>query len=124
MYNININVPNGIYVFLNQSGLGKSYLAKILQGLQEVELIKCIVLTYCKHWETDDYIKLLRNSDVNLVLCDRYDLYNAEQINNMLRTISKQTVILVDVKSIKNIGEIDGVVDLEFKGEELTIQLC
>ena len=107
-YNVTINIElePGIYVFDNQSATGKTRLAKLFSKYQAYgEPVASY--TYNDKLKGLSLLDLLKNNKYEVILLDRYDLYNGEY-TDAIEKYSKEAVVLIDCKSeLKNIADDD-----------------
>lgn len=88
---IDIDLDNGIYIFRDQGGIGKTFLYKTLKKLAEVdESVNC--LTYKEG--------NLRSMTGGLIMCDRFDLYATEELVQQLNVLAETNIILLAYKRI------------------------
>lgn len=95
--NITVDLQPGVYVFQNESGVGKSYLAKWLNRLYfHNEGVNSISGSVASKIETLNGVVPL---NCKLFMLDDYDLYNGKfeaEIDNL----RKSAIILVDCKML------------------------
>ena len=103
---INIQLEPGIYVFDNQSATGKTRLAKLLSEYQAYgEPI--VSYTYNDKLRGISLFDFVKDKRYKLIMLDRYDLYNGDYAETIIK-LSEDTIILIDCKSeIKNIKDDD-----------------
>lgn len=93
---IDIDLTNGLYRLPCTGGAGKTYLYKLLCSLMlSYKNIQCI--TY------NEYD--LKQMCDGIIMCDRFDLYQTEELIQRLTVLSESNVVLLDVKSLKYISE-------------------
>lgn len=107
--NVNINLRDGIYVFLDDNSSGKTYLLNMLKKMSIVDSV--IGFTYV------DSIENSVSSDKcvgkHVVMFDRYDMYKGKY-DSMIKDLGKYAIVLVDCKDISG---------LQFDFEDCMIKL-
>ena len=90
---IEVNLPNGMYVFDNLSGTGKTYLYQIVRQLSSMPELR---VTACRNVEE---FNSMAADTAKLVVVDRYDLWGDDSMSERLASISENAVVLVDAKT-------------------------
>lgn len=99
---INIELENGIYEFCSESGTGKTRLCRILKELQKLGE-PVIGYTYGDDILGIDLKDLVSKVNPKVILLDRYHMYNGTFSKEIIEW-SKNTIILIDCKSILDIN--------------------
>ena len=103
---INIDLEPGVYVFDNQSATGKTRLAKLLSEYQAYGE-PVVSYTYNDKLRGISLMDFLKDNNYKVILLDRYDLYNGDYAETIIK-YSKDAVVLIDCKSeLKNIDNDD-----------------
>jgi len=112
---VQIELPFGIHATEDDSAMGKTYLAKLLQASVATGNMNYLVVTYFTGITSDFVVKLLRERSYSFVMMDRLDLYLSEDIARVLVDIRKNTCIFVDLKNW-NLTKVfcPNLVDFEF----------
>lgn len=95
---ITIDLPHGTFVFFNNSGIGKTFLASILNKLYNSGY-RTGSYTYTDYKQGIPIELKLDNAKYDVVLLDRYDMYNGAGKNAILNFATMGTVML-DCKGI------------------------
>ena len=104
---VKIDLDNGIYIFRNQSAIGKSYLAERLHELRSAgEPVDSFTFSDIAKFGGPD--KALSGLDFNMrdlkvVLFDRYDLY-VDRFTSTLQELAGNSIVLVDCKKMSKFG--------------------
>ena len=94
---IRIKLDNGFYFFDNESAIGKTYLAKLIEkysGYGE----PILAYSYKEFMQGIDLDKLLEN-EYKVIVIDRYDMFEGYCLK-ALYDKSKNSIVLVDLKYI------------------------
>ncbi len=112
---ISIELPFGIHATEDDSAMGKTYLAKLLQAGMMAGDANYLVITYFEGITTDFVIKRLRERTYLFIMMDRLDLYLSDGIADALVDIRENTCIFVDLKNW-NLTKVfcPNLVDFEF----------
>lgn len=108
----NINIEgeeNGVYHLSPFSGVGKSYMAKILKDLGDFGKPYTSV-TYKDKIRSAEYYKKYK-----LVFFDRVDLYYSKKLEELFVELGKSTIVLFDMKNVDIVGDIYHFAYLELK---------
>ena len=109
MYNVNMksftaynftlyhNLNNGVYVFDNESGIGKTYLADVINILN-MEGFNGLYVNGKYRTEKSVLDDLCDAENKTLVIVDSYDRYATDDITDRIREIGLHTIIMVDAK--------------------------
>ena len=92
---VQIDLPNGVYVFPRSSADGKTYLSSILRALGPDDGVNSYTL------DDKDFFDVsvaLNSEKYKLVLLDRYDMYFGDGIEE-IQEFGKAGVVLIDCKS-------------------------
>lgn len=93
---IDIDLTNGLYRLPCTGGAGKTYLYKLLCSLTlSYRNIQCITYNDCN----------LKKMNNGVIICDRFDLYQTEELVQKLTVLSESNIVLLGVKSLKYISE-------------------
>ncbi len=93
--NIDIDLTNGLYRLPCTGGTGNTYLYKLLCSLTlSYGNIQCITYNECN----------LKKMDNGVIICDRFDLYQTEELMQKLTVLSENNIVLLAVKSLKYIS--------------------
>lgn len=96
---LEVKLENGLYVFEDQSSIGKTFIGSVISTLRAVGNQDAYYLTYASGNTEEDYIRLLQhNKDCLLYVVDRYDKYLSGSITDILRGVSSNAVVIVDSK--------------------------
>ncbi len=93
---IHVNLDNGVYVFDAESGTGKTRLKCVLDNLMGID-DRIVTYTY------NDKIRGFKLKDIlipekyELILLDRYDLYNGDCMD-LIISCSENAIVLIDCK--------------------------
>lgn len=102
--NINLNFDvknNGVYIFSSKSGIGKTYLADVLDAVSGVSIY---VVTYNKHKSVmDTMLNDICNGQYSVIFLDRFDLYENDEWRNVINSKRDDSIILVDCKDISKL---------------------
>lgn len=100
---LDINLPdNGLLIFANESGTGKTYLLELLKSLESESIA---VVTYDRDENIQSaIINQIKKDSVKLVLLDRLDMYLDNSLVTMINKYSVNKVFLADLKHIENVG--------------------
>lgn len=106
---------NGLYLFLGEGAIGKTFLAEALSSYQEYGFY---VVTYL-NGKVDSFGDI---DSANIIMFDRLDLYVSEGISTIIYKYSKEKVILVDLKNLEMLNTLFkgcnwGFVDIELSGD-------
>ena len=94
---ISINLDNGVYFFIPDSGAGKTFLCKKIKEYNRVgEPVYAISYDDVNRFIDSD-IEVMKKSKVNLF--DRYDLYS-DLFIDLIKELSKSSVVLIDTKQL------------------------
>ena len=96
---VSIELPPGIYATEDDSAVGKTYLARLLQASITAGDMNCLVVTYFAGITTDLVVKRLREKSYSFVMLDRLDLYLSDDIADALVDLREDTCIFVDLKN-------------------------
>lgn len=120
-YYLNVNLNNGLYKFVNESGTGKSYLRSVVIPQYRNAGYKFYAITYEADRSDIQYIDQIKSRlPLELLIVDRYDLYKTDLLSNFLADLSKDTIIIIDTKL--GIGDIKcRSVDIIFKKDGFDI---
>lgn len=104
---IDISIPDkGLFVMGDDSSIGKTYLAELLQALEDDRIA---VVTFNRDKAVQKaLIEHISDPMVKMVLMDRLDLYINKELTEFISKMSRDKVILID---IKNLLELDTQVD-------------
>ncbi len=98
-YSLNINLNNGLYEFLSQSGTGKSYLSSVIIPQYRNAGYRFYSVTYEAGLTDAQYIEQIKaRLPLDLLVVDRYDLYESKTLNEFLISIADSCIILIDSK--------------------------
>lgn len=98
-YNVSVDIQleNGIYVFDNESGLGKTRLAKLFKKYQAYgEPVASY--TYNDKLIGIDISNILKPNKFKVILLDRYDMYEGDGAELILKC-AENAIILIDCKN-------------------------
>lgn len=100
---LDINLPdNGLLIFANESGTGKTYLLELLKSLESESIA---VVTYDRDENIQSaIINQIKKDSVKLVLLDRLDMYLDNSLVATINKYSVNKVFLADLKHIENVG--------------------
>lgn len=118
---IDINVPDkGLFVMGDDSSIGKTYLAELLQALEDDRIA---VVTFNRDKAVQKaLIERISDPMVKMVLMDRLDLYINKELTEFISKTSKDKVILIDIKNLLELNtQIDGAVVLLLTEEVLKV---
>ena len=95
---LNVNLPaDGFYLFNRESSAGKTYIAELLKSVEDQ---KVLVLTYNRDRDFMNLaISKLDDTDLELVIVDRADLYMTSELLSKLYKVSSRCPVVVDLKS-------------------------
>lgn len=106
------DVDKGIYLFKPESATGKTMMCRNIKLLRERDIA-------VRYFTYRDYIDQKPVSvipdDLILFVVDRYDRYVNNELNDKIRAISQNGLVLIDLKQEVPYDcklEIDGVVDI------------
>lgn len=91
-YYVDIQLKEGVYVYDNESGTGKSFLAKLLRSYSLLH-DDVLVMDY-DNFDMDK----LRGSRAVLTVIDRGSLFLTENINEIVNSLPG--IVLIDAKSM------------------------
>lgn len=95
---VSIDLEPGIYDFINQSGLGKTWLCNTFKAAESYDLPAVIAgYTYNDLLRTFDLEYYIHGRKVRYLMLDRYDMY-AGKFSDYIRELSKTCAILIDHK--------------------------
>lgn len=97
---LNINKEPGVYDLGMDGGTGKTYLSKVLNLMKEQGILNCLVLTYKSGITEEQYVTQIRDKDYDLIFLDRFILYVTGAICKELERVSKNTIVLMDLKDL------------------------
>lgn len=90
------NLSNGIYLFDDQSAIGKTRLAKVMSKYAAYgESVASF--TYNDKLRGISLESFLSSTNAKVILIDRYDMYNEDAYEEMINK-STESVILIDCK--------------------------
>ena len=97
-FKIRVHLDHGVFVFTRQSGIGKTYLANILNNYFTFgeRVFSYTYSDFCKGINLDEILGCGR---FDLILLDRYDMYYGEAIES-IEEFGKRGVVLVDCKQV------------------------
>ena len=99
---IKIDVPNGLYVFECESGIGKTRLFEYLRMLQIYgEPVKTFTYDDKKLYSASVESSLESNKYA-VIMLDRYDMYNGDGAE-VLKECAKNSIVLIDCKELLRI---------------------
>lgn len=96
---IDIELPFGIHVAEDDSAIGKTYLARLLQAGVVTGSKEYLVITYFEGLSDDIVVRQLKQKNYSFIMMDRLDLYLSEEVAAVLSDIRKNTCIFVDLKN-------------------------
>ena len=96
---VRIDLPFGIHAAEDDSAIGKTYLAKLLQAGVVTGSEEYLVITYFEGISDDIVVKRLKQKSYSFIVLDRLDLYLSEEIAIALSDIRKNSCIFVDLKN-------------------------
>lgn len=96
---ISIELPFGIYAAEDDSAIGKTYLAELLQADITAGNMNYLVITYFAGITSEFVINKLTERKYSFIMLDRLDLYLNEEIADILVDIRKNTCIFIDLKN-------------------------
>ena len=124
---LKIDLEPGVYVFDNESGIGKTFLGKTLQSMSNIGMFKAAYLTY-DATKCEDIIKAKLGTDkFDIIFFDRLDLYINDEIRKLIKSLSETAVVLLDVKSLRAYSTLDykfAYIKLEKNLLEVSNVLC
>lgn len=99
-FRIKICLPSGVFCVDSQSGAGKSYLCDLIGDYRQLFMNKARAYNYddSLYDSESKLLSDLRNSGVEFIVFDRYDLYQ-EKYNNLIVELSETKTILLDLKN-------------------------
>lgn len=129
---INIQLNNGLYIFEGESATGKTRLFNELRNIQKYEQserLKESIVTYTYNdyllynVTLEDILKKYENEKLEVIILDRYDMYGSEEYIDSLVKISKDSIILVDCKSIDKFSNCtdDNICFIEMDETSITV---
>ena len=105
---IQIDCPPGVYVFLEYSATGKSYLGRQISLATEGGL-PYLTYTYVDYVRGLDLAAACEKCKAKLVLIDRYGMYGEDPVlQAQIQEISKRAVVLLDWKDSRLPVPVDG----------------
>lgn len=93
---VTLDIQPGAYVLGETSGEGKSYLAEILDGARRAGFTKVISITK-SDIDLGFKIQSLIDTEFDVLMLDRYDLYEGEEIADIIEN-HPNSYILLDCK--------------------------
>lgn len=110
---VDIDLEPGIYDFINQSGLGKTWICNTFKAAETYDDLPVSVAgyTYGDLLRSFDLEYYVHNRKVRYLFLDRYDMY-AGKFSDYIKELSKTCAILIDHK-----------VPIEFQCETCEIEL-
>ena len=118
---IDISIPDkGLFVMGDDSSIGKTYLAELLQALEDDRLA---VVTFNRDKAVQKaLIEHISDPMVKMVLMDRLDLYINKELTEFISKMSRDKVILIDIKNLLELDtQVDGAVVLLLTEEVLKV---
>ena len=96
---VSIDLEPGIYDFINQSGLGKTWLCNTFKAAElDFELPVAVAgYTYGDHLKGFGLSEYIHERKVRYLMLDRYDMYPGVY-SNYIKELSKTCAILIDHK--------------------------
>lgn len=96
---VEIDCEPGIYMFIEYSAIGKTYLCKLISRASEGNL-PYVAYTYTDYIHELDLAKVCKKCEAQLVFIDRYDMYcDDTALQNQILDISQNAVVLIDLKT-------------------------
>ena len=118
---IDISIPDkGLFVMGDDSSIGKTYLAELLQALEDDRIA---VVTFNRDKAVQKaLIEHISDPMVKMVLMDRLDLYINKELTEFISKMSRDKVILIDIKNLLELDtQVDGAVVLLLTEEVLKV---
>lgn len=115
---IQINLENGIYLFDNKSGIGKTYLFKLLNVISSRTDFLCLTLS--NYFLVNDLVNVCKSRNVKVIILDRYDLY-INQFSEELLQLKDNVIILVDCKHPDKLSFDSGNCGINFTEDKLEV---
>ncbi len=94
---VDIQLNNGIYIFDNESGLGKTRLTKLFKKYQAYGE-PVVAYTYNDKLIGVDIASVLNPQKYKVILLDRYDMYEGDGAELILKC-AENSIILIDCKN-------------------------
>ena len=103
-YEIQIELEAGAYHFLPYSATGKTYLARMLYGLNERDIL---VITYdtIKTVGESWAIEKIQKGSYSLIFLDRFDLYGSNEMITAVEQAAKKAIVLLDSKMVNELSK-------------------
>lgn len=98
-----INLEAGLYVLPSDGASGKTYLGKLLQAARANGVENIAYITYDPDLSEQSIVEKMDLREDSVLLVDRFDLYKTKVIVSRLNSLSKNSVILVDVKNLNSL---------------------
>ena len=98
-YNVKVDIQldNGVYIFDNESALGKTRLAKLLEKYQAYGE-PVVSYTYNDKLRGIDIATVLQPKRFKVILLDRYDMYEGDGAELILKC-AEDSIVLIDCKN-------------------------
>ena len=94
-----VDLPNGLYAYTNSSGSGKTRLFKLIQSKVDNGSLKATCITYNDLKNNPNKMHEIYTKSGELILLDRVDMYIDDTDLKALENASKNSVIIMDIKS-------------------------
>ena len=104
---LDIELENGIYVFESESGVGKTYLAKVLKKYRTFN--EPVASYSYDDFSMDVSLEELLANKFKVVVIDRYDMYSSKKLNDIIEKYRRDSTILVDCKITVNAPKVDDI---------------
>mgnify|MGYP003252141218 CR=1 FL=1 len=120
---VQIDLPNGVYVFQRESGAGKSYLAERLHSLRSVgEPVDSFSFPDLKKFGSLE--EALGGVDFTLcelkvILFDRYDQY-AGKFTKSIQKLGDACIVLIDCKGLTQLSDVN-MCDISFNKARIEV---
>ena len=116
---IDIELENGIYVFESESGVGKTYLAKVLQKYRTFN--EPVASYGYENFSNGMSLEKLLDHKFKVVVIDRYDMYSSKKLNSVIEKYRKDSVILVDCKITVNAPKFDDIALIDRDNDRIRV---
>lgn len=116
---VKINLNNGIYQFDCESSTGKTRLYKVLRDYQRCG-VNVISYSYNDLIDGLDLRNILLNKNPDLILLDRYDMYNTLYHKELI-SLESSCIVLIDSKEMLKFGEYDLVCGINLLPESIEV---
>ena len=92
-----VDAEVGLYIFDDESAIGKTRLYHELKDLQAAGEPVCAI-RYDDGVPIQELKRWTEKHEMKVIMVDRYDMYQSEELDSLLRNLCKETSVLLDCK--------------------------